>query len=121
MKTSSEHRRFKAKFDAQFEKAFYSSKKRDRQFVEAIRRAVDKILQYPLKSDTFGKHGPIKYKRKLYVGKNMYRIAFLSCYECRQNGWADHNACEFCQETDEYTVVFFMAGRKKDRHSDYCT
>ncbi len=101
-----------------FESIITSGKKKDIAMVEAVRGAIPKVLENPQCGEGWLK-GPLRGKRKLYVGRSSYRLVFVSCEECRRNGFDDVNQCDFCSETDELAVVFFFAGSKKGRHDDY--
>lgn len=109
---------FHPRFTKQFERIIESWKKRDRELVKALKGGVDKVLVYPFRSDGWATGGEFRGKRKVRVGRG-YRIVFLACAECRQTKRTAVNACEFCSETDNATVVFFFGGRKKERHGDY--
>ena len=95
---------YEPRFTKQFEKIISSTKKKDIERVRAAKTGVDKILEHPELNDGPLK-GPLPGKRKLRVGD--FRIVFAMCAECRQTGHTQANDCEFCNETDDRTIVFF--------------
>lgn len=110
--------KYEARFTRQFADIIDSNKKRDQQMVAALGRGVDQILRSPQSNDGWLR-GPLAGQRKKYVGKSRYRISFAVCGECRRLGKKHLNACEFCEQTTDNTVVFFHGGPKKGRHGDY--
>ena len=95
---------YEPRFTKQFEKTINSTKKKHNERVRAAKAGVDKILHHPELNDG-PLRGPLAGKRKLRLGN--FRIIFAMCAECRQTGHVQANDCEFCNETDDRTIVFF--------------
>ena len=95
---------YEPRFTKQFEKIINSTKKKDIERVRTAKAGVDKILHHPELNDG-PLRGDLAGKRKLRLGN--FRIVFAMCGECRQTEHIQANDCEFCDETNDRTIVFF--------------
>lgn len=96
-----------------FVEVIESKKKKDIEFVKAIKKAIPKILANPYLNDSWMLY-EYRGMHKKYIGRAKYRILFATCEECRKLKNDKILRCNDCGDLDPKTVVFFHAYKKPE-------
>lgn len=105
---------YKPVFKQEFVHILSSRKKKDIEFIKAIKEAVPKILANPYLNDTWMSYEYAGMHKKYVKGPSGYRILFAICGECRKLGHDKRLLCEDCNQKNDSVVVFFKAYKKPE-------
>lgn len=81
-------------------------KRKDLTTFNRIKSVIGRILKAPQNFDR-SLHGDKKCKFEKYVGRNLARIVYTWCRQCRTSDCSEVNACGDCGNKLDNTVMFF--------------
>lgn len=105
---------YKSVLKQEFARILASKKKKDIEFVKAVKEAIPRILENPYLNDSWMGYEYAGMHKKYIKGPTGYRILFAICEECRKLGHDKRLLCSDCTQNNDLVVVFFKAYRKPD-------
>lgn len=97
---------YEPKYSPTFEKQMRKVGKKNKNFLQRVRKKIDDLRQDPYHNAPFAK-GQWRGKRHIYISRTD-RLLFAICEECRRENHQRFNQCLDCDVTADNVFVVFL-------------